>query len=74
MVFLTRKKNHVVFQVFLPANASQDYSICFLPKDHSILPRCRLSAADRALARSNHADEAEGELGSVGLFFCVFFF
>lgn len=39
-------------------NHVQDYSICFLPNDHSVLPRGRLSAADRALARSSpSADE-----------------
>ncbi|CAK9012858.1 unnamed protein product [Durusdinium trenchii] len=36
---------------------AEDYSICFLPNDHSVLPRTQLSAADRALARSNQADE-----------------
>lgn len=39
-------------------NHAQDYSVCFLPNDHSVLPRGRLSAADRALARSSpNADE-----------------
>lgn len=41
----------------------KDYSICFLPNDHSVLPRGRLSAADRALARSNNADEVCKLLG-----------
>ena len=40
------------------STSQEDYSVCFLPNDHSVLPRGRLSAADRALARSSpNADE-----------------
>lgn len=43
--------------------ARQDYSVCFLPNDHCALPQGRLAAADRALARTNHQDEARGLVG-----------